>query len=73
MLRVHNLPVCMFILSASDSLIDVLLLHLAGGLVRLGAEVRGGGAGVLEEAGEEGLDEGAEDDLGATAEDISKR
>lgn len=41
------------------------LLHLARGPVGLAAQVVGGGALVLEEAGEDGLDEGAEDDLGA--------
>lgn len=40
---------------------------LAGG-VGLGAEVCGGGAGLGEVAGEDGVEERAEDDLGAAAE-----
>lgn len=35
--------------------------------VGLGAEVGSGGAGLREVAGEDWLDEGAEDDLGTTA------
>ena len=37
------------------------------GRVGLGAEVGGGGAGLGEVAGEDGMEEGAEDDLGATS------
>ena len=41
------------------------LQALAGGFIGLGAEVLGGGA-PFEEAGEDGLHHGAEDELGAS-------
>lgn len=43
------------------------LLHLARSPVRLATQLLGGGARVLEEAGEQRLEEGAEDDLSTAA------
>lgn len=49
--------------------LDGWLQALAGDLVGLGLEVGAAGA-VCEEAGEDWLDQGAEDDLGASADDV---
>jgi len=61
----------MFSFSACCFFLEKRLLDLASSLVRLVTQVRGGRAGALEEASEERLEQRAEDDLGAAANEVS--
>jgi hypothetical protein len=61
----------MRLLETRSTATDLGRMGLASG-VDLGAEVGSGGAGLGEVAGEDGLEERSEDDLGATTEHVSE-